>query len=306
MPQLQLTDGGLETSLIFHQGVDLPLFAAFPLVDTEDGRAALRRYWEPYLVVARERDAGFVLDTPTWRANPDWAVQLGYDAQSLRAVNRAAVAFARELAADQLGVVIEGVVGPRGDGYVVGEEMRSDEAAAYHGEQLDALAQAGVDQVAAITFTYPQEAIGFVRAATAAAVACIVSFTVESDGRLPNGATLHDAIETVDAETGGVAAGFMINCAHPTHFEHDLIDGPWLNRIIGIRANASTISHAELDAADALDDGDPEDLARRYRTLMARLPALQIVGGCCGTDDRHIRAIADACLPSERNESTGR
>jgi homocysteine S-methyltransferase len=153
-----------------------------------------------------------------------------------------------------------------------------------------------VDQVAAVTFTYPQEAIGFVRAATAAGLSCIVSFTVETDGRLPNGATLRDAIERVDAETGGAAAGFMINCAHPTHFREALVDGPWLNRITGIRANASTMSHAELDAADVLDDGDPDDLAVRYQALMGRLPALQVLGGCCGTDHRHIRAISDACL----------
>jgi len=295
---LQLTDGGLETSLIFDQRLDLPLFAAFPLVETEDGRAALRRYWRPYLAVAREHDVGFVLDTPTWRANPDWAAQLGYGAHNLQAVNGAAVAFARELAAEQRDVVIEGVVGPRGDGYAVGEEMRPDEAGAYHAEQLDALAEAGVDHVAAITFTYPQEAIGFVRAATAADLSCIVSFTVETDGRLPNGAALRDAIETVDAETGGAAAGFMINCAHPTHFERALLDGSWLDRITGIRANASTMSHAELDAADVLDDGDPDDLAARYQVLMARLPALQVLGGCCGTDLRHIRAISDACLAS--------
>jgi S-methylmethionine-dependent homocysteine/selenocysteine methylase len=298
VPTPALTDGGLETSLIFHQGLDLPLFAAFPLVETEDGRAALRQYWEPYLAVAREHDVGFVLDTPTWRANPDWAAQLGYDARRLHDVNRASVAFARELAADQRGVVIEGVVGPRGDGYVVGEEMQPDEAAAYHAQQLGALAEAGVDQVAAVTFTYPQEAIGFVRAATAAGLTCIVSFTVETDGRLPNGTTLRDAIETVDAETGGTAAGFMINCAHPTHFEDALADGPWLERIVGVRANASTMSHADLDAAEDLDDGDPDDLAGRYRALMGQLPALRILGGCCGTDHRHIRAIGDACLPS--------
>jgi len=248
--------------------------------------------------MAGEHDVGFVLDTATWRANPDWAAQLGYGAQSLRAVNGAAVAFARELASDHRAVVIEGVVGPRGDGYVVGEEMSPDEAAAYHGQQLSALAEASVDQVAALTLTYAQEATGFVRAATDTGLSCIVSFTVETDGRLPSGATLRDAIETVDAETGGAAAGFMINCAHPTHFERALLDGSWLDRITGIRANASTMSHAELDAADVLDDGDPDDLAARYQVLMARLPALQVLGGCCGTDLRHIRAISDACLAS--------
>jgi homocysteine S-methyltransferase len=296
MAGVQLTDGGLETALIFHQGLDLPLFAAFPLVETEDGRAALRAYWQPYLTVAREHRVGFVLDTPTWRANPAWAAQLGYDAQRLRAVNAAAAQFARDLAADEPATMVNGVVGPRGDGYVVGTEMTPDQAAAYHAEQIDALAAAGVDQVTAITFTHPQEATGFVRSATAAGLSCLVSFTVETDGRLPNGQALRDAIELVDAETGRAAKGFMINCAHPTHFEPALTDGAWLGRILGIRANASTMSHAELDAAKDLDDGDPTDLAQRYRVLLDRLPALQVLGGCCGTDHRHIRAIGDACL----------
>jgi len=296
MTGMQLTDGGLETSLIFHQGLDLPIFAAFPLVETEDGRAALRRYWEPYLTVAREHSVGFVVDTPTWRANIDWASQLGYDANGVRAVNAAAARFARELAADMPAAVVNGVIGPRGDGYVAGEQMTSEQASTYHADQIAALAGAGVDQVAAITMTYPQEAIGFVRAASAAGVSCVASFTVETDGRLPSGHTLHDAIALVDAETDGSAAGFMINCAHPTHFDDALSDGEWLARIIGIRANASTMSHAELDAAAELDDGDPADLAARYRALLARLPALQTLGGCCGTDDRHIRAIGEACL----------
>jgi homocysteine S-methyltransferase len=298
MAGMQLTDGGLETSLIFHHGLDLPMFAAFPLLETEDGRAALRAYWEPYLAMAREHGAGFVLDTPTWRANPDWALRLGYDAQGLRAVNGAAARFARELAADEPAATVDGVVGPRGDGYIVDEEMTAEEAAGYHAHQINALAEAGVDQVAAITFTYPQEAIGFVRAATAADLPCVVSFTVETDGRLPSGSALRDAIAVVDTETDNAAAGFMINCAHPTHFQRALVDGAWVNRIIGLRANASTMSHAELDAAEELDDGDPADLAERYRQLLGPLPALQVLGGCCGTDHRHVRAISDACLPS--------
>ena len=296
MADLRLTDGGLETSLIFHQGLDLPVFAAFPLVEHESGRAALRSYFAPYFEVARTHGAGFVLDTPTWRANADWGTQLGYDADRLHAVNQEATAFVRELAGDAERVVIEGVVGPRGDGYQVGVEMTADEAAEYHADQIGSLADAGVDQVAAVTFTYPAEATGFVRAAVRAGAPALVSFTVETDGRLPNGQTLRDAIETVDAATDGAAIGFMINCAHPTHFADALEPGDWLTRIIGIRANASRMSHAELDAADELDAGDPADLAQHYRALLDRLPALSTLGGCCGTDDRHISAIADACL----------
>jgi len=295
---VRLTDGGLETSLIFHQGLDLPHFAAFPLVESDDGRSALRMYWEPYLALARERRAGFVIDTVTWRANPDWASRLGYDTESLRAANDAAARFARELAADVPESVINGVVGPRGDGYVTGEEMTAEEAARYHTAQIAALAEAGVDQVTALTLTYAQEAIGFVRAATAVGVPSVVSFTVETDGSLPSGQSLREAVELVDDQTDHAPAGFMINCAHPTHFEHALVDGAWLGRISGVRANASRMSHAELDAAEGLDDGDPTNLAEQYRRLLPLLPGVQVLGGCCGTDHRHVRAISQACLPA--------
>lgn len=295
MPGVRLTDGGLETSLIFGQGLDLPLFAAFPLVETEAGRAALRRYWLPYLELAGEARAGFVVDTATWRANTDWAAQLGYDAGSLRAANEAAARFAAELATQIDEAVVNGVVGPRGDGYVVDVLMSPDEAAEYHQPQVAALAEAGVDQVSAITLTYAQEAVGFARAATSFGLPATVSFTVETDGRLPSGQPLRDAVEAVDDLTDHALAGYMINCAHPTHIEHALVDGDWLHRLTGVRANASTMSHAELDAAEELDDGDPADLAARYRELKRRLPALSTLGGCCGTDHRHIRAISEAC-----------
>jgi S-methylmethionine-dependent homocysteine/selenocysteine methylase len=296
MATLRLTDGGLETSLTFDQGLELPAFAAFPLVETEDGRAALRAYFAPYLAVARDYGAGFVLDTPTWRANPDWAAQLGYDLDQVRAVNATAAAFARELAAEATDVTVEGVVGPRGDGYQVGVEMTANEATRYHGTQVSALAEAGVDQVAAVTFNYSAEAVGFLHAAGTVGIPAVVSFTLETDGRLPSGQSLRDAIGAVDDQTAGAAAGFMINCAHPSHFVDALVPGEWLDRITGVRANASTMSHAELDVAEELDEGDPDDLALRYRALLDRLPALSVLGGCCGTNDRHVRAIAEACL----------
>jgi S-methylmethionine-dependent homocysteine/selenocysteine methylase len=295
MTAARLTDGGLETSLTFHQGLDLPAFAAFPLVGTSEGRAALQAYWTPYLATAADHSRGFVVDTPTWRANPDWGARVGYDASALRAANAAAARFARDLARGADDAVVSGVIGPRGDGYLVGTEMTVDEAQRYHAEQVVVLADAGVDQVAAITMTYIDEAVGFVRAAAAVGVPAVVSFTVETDGRLPSGSRLRDAVEQVDAATDGTATGFMINCAHPTHFEDALADGPWLGRIVGLRANASTSSHAELDAAQDLDAGDPDDLAERYRRLRPVLPGLTVLGGCCGTDDRHVRAISAAC-----------
>jgi S-methylmethionine-dependent homocysteine/selenocysteine methylase len=294
--ELFVTDGGMETTLIFHDGLDLPEFAAFPLLDRPDGRAALKRYFEPYFDIARAHGARFQLDTPTWRANRDRGAPLGYDPDALDRVNRDAVAFARELAADHrdVDVRVSGLVGPRGDGYVVEERMGPDEAQAYHADQTGSLAAAGADLISALTLTYADEAVGIVRAATHAGVPVIVSFTVETDGRLPDQTALGAAVEAVDAGTGGAAEAFMINCAHPAHFGPALDGGAWTRRIRGLRANASRLSHAELDAAQELDAGDPAELAARYAELRERLPALSILGGCCGTDARHVGAIVSA------------
>ena len=291
---LVITDGGLETTLIFQNGIDLPAFAAFPLLDRADGRAALRRYFAPYFALARQHGARFQLDTPTWRANRDWGERLGYQPAALDEVNRNAVAFARDLTADHsdLGVRVNGVVGPRGDGYAVEQRMRADEAQAYHADQVGSFAAAEADVVSAITMTYPDEAVGIVRAATDAGMPVIISFTVETDGRLPDRTALAEAIEAVDEATNGAAETFMVNCAHPTHFESVLAGGgSWRDRIRGVRANASPMSHAELDDAKELDAGDPTDLAERYLQLRDHLPELTILGGCCGTDARHIAAI---------------
>jgi S-methylmethionine-dependent homocysteine/selenocysteine methylase len=296
-PSLYLTDGGIETSLIFDQGLDLPCFAAFPLLETEQGTSALRAYFEPYLELAREHDLGFVLDTPTWRANPDWAGELGYSSEQLDAANRRAVAFAIDLRdAARLGspVVVDGVVGPRGDGYVAADRMTAAEAERYHGPQVASFAGAGADMVSAVTMTYAEEAIGIARAADAAGLPAVISFTVETDGRLPSGQPLRETIEQVEAETGGTPLHYMINCAHPSHFEDVLEPGQWLDRIGGLRANASERSHAELDEAQELDSGDPVELGAQYADLRPRLRALTVLGGCCGTDHRHVAEIAAA------------
>src|SRR3954469_7011127 len=176
--QLELTDGGIETSLLFHAGFDLPCFAAFPLLESADGRAAIRRYFAPFLALADRHGLPFVLDTVTWRANADWGARLGYDAAALAAANRAAVDFARELAAGRADTIVNGAVGPRGDGYVTGERMSAEAAAAYHRPQIAALCAAGADRITAVTLTYPEEAIGIVQAAAGQPV--VVSFTVET------------------------------------------------------------------------------------------------------------------------------
>ncbi len=302
LPQLEgdmfLTDGGLETSLIFDYGADLPEFAAYPLLGTDEGRRLLDAYLAPYLETARARGTGFVLETPTWRANRDWGALLGDDPDRLDTINRQAVAEAvrtREEAQLPHPVVISGLVGPRGDGYVADLSLRAEEARTYHREQVETFADTEADLVSAITLSSADEATGFVLAAKDADMPAVVGFTVETDGRLPSEETLAEAIGTVDAATDSWAAYFMINCAHPSHFARSLDPAAaWTQRIRAIRANASTMSHAELDVAEELDSGDPADLASRYVALRSTHPQLTVLGGCCGTDSRHIAAIAAA------------
>ncbi|AXK38950.1 homocysteine S-methyltransferase family protein [Crenobacter cavernae] len=304
LPQLSgepfLTDGGIETTLIFHQGFTLPEFASFVLFADPDGRAALDAYFRGYAALAREHGAGFILESATWRANRDWGDKLGYDAASLADVNRRAIGQLLEIR-DEFGdgppMVVSGCVGPRGDGYRLGTMMGADEAADYHAAQIDVFAGTDADMVAAMTMNYAAEAVGIARAAQGAAIPAAISFTVETDGSLPSGQGLAAAIAEVDAATDGYPAYYMINCAHPAHFAA-LLDGdaPSLARLRGLRANASQKSHAELDESDTLDAGDPDDLGRRYQALRLRHPGINILGGCCGTDLRHLEAICRACL----------
>ena len=304
LPQLDgglfLTDGGIETTLIFHHGLELPLFAAFDLLKDDEGTEQLRRYYAPYASRARERGVGLVLESPTWRASPGWAAQLGYTPEELDALNRKAIALMEELRAEYQGdapIVISGCVGPEGDGYAPETMLTADEAERYHAVQIGTFAETAADMVTAITMTYAEEAIGVTNAAAAAGLPAVISFTVETDGRLPSGQALGGAIQQVDDATGDAPAYYMINCAHPTHFEGAVAGGePWLQRIGGLRTNASTKSHAELDEAEELDEGDPADLAERHAALKARLPSVNVLGGCCGTDHRHVDAICGAWL----------
>lgn len=299
LPQLGgsvfLTDGGLETDLIFHHGVDLPEFASFVLHENADGEALLRDYYDDYLLIASQGGVGLVLETATWRASADWGVKIGYDAAQLRDVNKRSVEFFKGLRVSDVDgtVVISGCVGPRGDAYTDLGPASADEAFFYHLPQVEVLADSGVDLVSAFTLTNVAEAIGFVRAAEARSIPAVVSFTVETDGRLPSGMTLPDAIAAVDSETDAAAAYFMINCAHPDHFA-PVLDGsePALNRVRGVRANASRLSHAELDESTELDDGDPDEFGAQMVAVHASRSHINVLGGCCGTDARHIAAIA--------------
>lgn len=319
LPQLagvpMLADGGLETHLVFKDGIDLPLFAAFTALHTETGRMALDRYMESFAQLAQETGRGFLMDTPTWRASARWAADLGVSRDELAALHTEVVVCLSRLRERYelpgLPFVINGVIGPYSDGYAPTEILSAEAAERYHTAQASWFAEAGADMISAITMTYPGEAIGISRAALEVGLPAAVSFTVETDGRLPSGHRISEAIEAVDAATDCSVAYYMLNCAHPDHFRRELEaaqfgGGDWHRRIRGLRVNASRLSHAELDASETLDDGDHTELGALHRPLAALLPNLTVVGGCCGTDHRHVAAICDALREPAQSERARR
>jgi S-methylmethionine-dependent homocysteine/selenocysteine methylase len=304
LPQLGnlafLTDGGIETTMIFHDGFDMPSGEAFKFVETEEGRAWFAAYFRRYAAIALEAGMGFIFESPTWRANIAWGTRLGFGEADLLRINRNAIRFMAglrsELETGASPMVLSGCIGPLGDGYRPDRTLTAAQAEARHGMQARAFAESEADMIAAITMTTIEEATGVARAAARVGMPMCVSFTVETDGRLPTGQTLQEAIETVDRETGGIPAYYMINCAHPTHFAATLNGGGgWVKRVRGLRANASSRSHAELDESPELDTGNPHELGAQYRALLAAHPHITVLGGCCGTDHRHVEAIGRAC-----------
>ncbi len=297
--RLWLTDAGLETEMIFREGFDLPHFASFALLGTAAGRDRMAAYFDAFIDEAHHLGTGFILDTATWRASDGWGAVMGLTPGQMAAINADAVGFAQAIRARHEAkgtpIIINGVCGPHGDAYAPDRVLTADEAEAYWNPQIAALAAAGADMISGITLSDPGQAIGIARAARAAGLPAVASFTVETDGRLISGMTLAEAIRVTDAATDAYPAWYMVNCAHPDHFSGAL-SGDWLGRIGGIRANASAKSHAELDEATEIDDGDPDELARLYAGLQARLPNLRVVGGCCGTGIRHVSAIGHACI----------
>jgi homocysteine S-methyltransferase len=297
-----LTDSGIETDIIFGDGRELNAFAVFPLLMEPEGREILRAYYLRHLSVAAQYGLGYVLETPTWRSSRDWGLGLGYTQEQLDAIDREAVAFVRAMRAEApigLGVSpISGNIGPRGDGYAISDVMTVAQALAYHGHQVGLFADAGCDLVSGCTFTYAAEAIGLAAAAREHGVPCVIYFTVETDGCLPDGSTLAETIDAVDSATDGYVSYFGLNCAHPDHMTPAIeVGAPWVGRIGAIRANASRMSHAELDEAEVLDDGDPAELALDLLRLRGLLPQARVFGGCCGTDVRHVRALAAVITP---------
>ena len=300
-PMVWFTDSGLETDLIFHEGFDLPLFASFTLLGNKVGAGALRNYYIRHIQVAQDAQTGFLFESPTWRASIAWASQLGFDEAAVAEINRRAIDLMvqlREEVGEASGpMVISGAIGPRDDAYNPAQLVSTDEAESYHSAQIKTLAGTEADLLTALTLTNTAEAIGIARAAQKTRMPVVISFTVETDGVLPDGSTLRDAILAVDSATDSYPAYYGINCAHPTHFRRTLgANEDWTSRIKMIRANASRQSHAELDEAETLDDGDPEELGREYAEIRERFPQVNVLGGCCGTDVRHMRSISRACI----------
>lgn len=305
---LFVTDGGLETVLIFHEGFELPQFAAFVLLDSEEGQAALARYYRAYADVARDLGLGLLLESMTYRASEDWGRKLGLGPDRIADANSHGIRFLetiREEYDDVINrVVISGCMGPRFSGYHADERMTVDESAAYHRSQIATLARTEADLVSAYTLPYADEGAGIALAARGEAMPVVISFTVETDGRLPSGETLREAVEHVDEVSAGTPAWYMVNCAHPTHFVDVLDTGAWTDRIRAVRANASAKSHAELDESPTLDEGDREELARCHLELADRLRKLTVVGGCCGTDHRHVARICRTLSGTQPDEET--
>jgi len=297
---MMLTDGGLETTLIFRDGIELPHFAACELLRSDNGRQRLLDYYSENARVAVDAGLAFSIDSPTWRANPDWTDLLGYTSEEFDEINREGVRLAVEVRRRNetaiSPMVIAGLLGPRGDGYRVDHRQTAESAQEYHSRQIALFAETEADYIAALTLNYSDEAIGIARAAHDLGMPVVISFTVEVDGQLASGESLGEAIEAVDAATRAYPDYYMVNCAHPHHLPEELFDkqAAWTMRVRGFRANASRRSHAELDESTEVDDGDPEELGREFGELRDRLPHLTVVGGCCGTDVRHIAEIARA------------
>jgi S-methylmethionine-dependent homocysteine/selenocysteine methylase len=305
LPQLSgdlfLTSGGLETTLVYHEKVELPCFASFPLLKDESKSEWMKNFFRQFMKIGQKYQTGFILESPTWRANPDWIKKLGYDDQDIIESNQKSIELLEqirnEFETDKFKIVLNGCVGPRGDGYNPTLIMSPEQAQQYHQTQIKIFSQTNADMITAMTINYTDEAIGIARAAKQAGIPVAISFTVETDGKLPNGQTLKEAIQIVDKETNNTPVYYMINCAHPTSFAHLFTpDETCFDRIHGIKGNASKKSHAELEQSTQLDDGNPVEFAEDYKQLLLKLKNLNVLGGCCGTDCRHLEQICNTCI----------
>lgn len=297
---LFLTDGGTETWLMYKRGFELPEFSAFHLLNDPDATDAIRTYYQAFANVALELGTGFIFDSLTYRASRDWGVLLGYSVEDLKKMNQRCLSLYREIASEtglpEANCVYSGCIGPKGDAYKRNEGLTQDIAEEYHSEQIETFVSAGADIVTALTLNSTDEAIGIARAANSAGIPSVISFTLEKNRCLRSGETLAEAIGKVDSATGEAPASYMINCSHPVDFSPALMDEPWVKRVRGIRANASSLEKGTLCQLGHLEEGDPEELAGQYADLKSSYPHMNVFGGCCGTDEVHIRKIGKTLL----------
>lgn len=292
-----LTEGGVETETLYKYGFDLPEFAMFPLLDDPRAREAFRTMYTAYLDVAASRGCGALITGFDYRASPDWGEKLGYSRDGLAEMQHRSIAFLRDVAEPYRAVLpdilIAGCIGPRGDAYSLNRTITAHEAQDYHATQLATLKAAGVDLVWSATFNNVPEAVGVARAADAARLPLIVSFTLTSEHILRSGVTLREAVEATDREAGARRpAAYGLNCSHPVEFWPALERGDWFQRIINIRPNAAKMDKIALCKLGHLEEGDPVELGAMMGELAQIYPHLRIFGGCCGTGAVHLDEIA--------------
>ncbi|MCP5083255.1 MAG: homocysteine S-methyltransferase family protein [Alphaproteobacteria bacterium] len=310
LPQMNgkicLTEGGIETYMQYKKGHELRHFCLFDLLNDAQAVTDLRTYHERLIEVALKHKVGAILDGLHYRTSQYWGELLGYSRQELREIVVQGIEFYKGLAKQyetvESPMPVSGVVGPRGDAYAVGHIMTVDEAEDYHSEQLRTMKQAGADFATALTFSQVDEAIGVVRASQTLDFAVVVSFALGADGKLKTGPSLGAAIAAVDAATQNGPAYYMVNCTHPVDFAPAFnAPGPWVDRLGGLRPNASSLAHGVLCQLGRLEEGNPVELGQQMADMATRFPQINVWGGCCGTDYAHIDQIAAAVIRARTN-----
>jgi S-methylmethionine-dependent homocysteine/selenocysteine methylase len=293
---LVLTDGGIETRIVYESDVDLPEpLESAGLLEDPAGEEVLRDIYRSYLVAARERGLPVIIGTPTFRASPRYVAAAGRPAGDLVTLNRAAARMHAALI-EETGhrqAFVAGVIGPAGDAYTPSEALDPDAGETYHRDQARALAEAGVDFLFAPTFPAVSEAIGVARAMASTGIPYAVSFVLAPTGHVLDGTPLADAVEAVDAAVDPRPMHFSLSCIHPTVAARALeAAGPDARaRVRECKANASRLPTSELVQLDHLEGDDPDPFASAMWELHERF-GTNVLGGCCGTDDRHMRALA--------------
>ena len=297
-----LTEGGIETEIMYKYGFELPHFAMFPLLDNPEALTAMKGIWQRSLRAAADNGFNAIMNGVDYRASPDWGALLGYTPDGLASMQMRAIDFLRDVARDFEQdidtIIISGTIGPRGDAYSRNETITADVAEEYHSVQLATLKKAGVDMAWAMTFNNIPEAVGTIRAAENTGIPIAMGLSLDSSSRLNSGPSMAEAVPEIDAQTNSAAAFFGLNCSHPLEFEPALDGGEWMKRLRSIRPNASPMDKIALCKIGHLEDGDPDELAQQMLDVARRMPHMDIFGGCCGTDERHLSKIA-ATVKSE-------